>query len=233
MSIIGIIGAMDEEVAILKELMQLQREERKASMDFYIGKYAGKDVVVVRSGIGKVNAAICAQILISDFEVNAIINTGVAGAIHGDLEIGDIVVSDDVIQHDFDVTGFGGFKLGQIPRMKDYIFTADKALIEKAMNAGQKESNRHRVYQGRILSGDVFVASPEKKEFLWKELHGYCTEMEGAAVGHACYLSNIPFVIIRAMSDKADGTAHTNFNDFVHEAAKRSAEMVLDILTEI
>lgn len=230
MSIIGIIGAMDEEIHILKGRMELSETIELAGMKFHKGQLMGKAVVLVRSGIGKVNAAICAQILISNFEVSAIINTGVAGAVHDDLSVGDIVVSSDVIEHDFDVTGFGGYKLGQIPRMDEYIFQADKTFVEIAMNASKKENKNHKTVVGRILSGDVFVASRERKDLLWREFQGYCTEMEGAAIGHTCYLNQVPFVVIRAMSDKADGSAHVNFNEFVHQAAKHSSEIIIDMI---
>ncbi|QZY57136.1 5'-methylthioadenosine/adenosylhomocysteine nucleosidase [Crassaminicella profunda] len=230
MKIIGIIGAMDEEIQILKEKMELEKEEHFAGMIFYKGKLMGKDIVVVRSGIGKVNAGVCTQVLISNFHVDAIINTGVAGAIHDDLNVGDIVISTDVIEHDFDVTAFGGYTLGQIPRMEEYIFKADEKLVEIAVKASEKETVKYKTTTGRIVSGDVFVASPEKKDFLWKEFSAFCAEMESAAIGHAAYLNKVPFVIIRAMSDKADGSAHVNFNEFVIEAANNSVEIVLDML---
>ncbi|WP_053956928.1 5'-methylthioadenosine/adenosylhomocysteine nucleosidase [Inediibacterium massiliense] len=231
MNTIGIIGAMDEEIEILKDKMELKEETVFAGMKFYKGNLENKEIVLVRSGIGKVNAAICAQILISNFSVDAIMNTGVAGAVFEELEVGDIVVSEDVIEHDFDVTAFGGYKLGQIPRMEEYIFKADEKLIKAAIEA-QKNEN-YEVKRGRIVSGDIFVASKEKKDFLWKEFSGYCAEMEGAAIGHTCYLSNIPFLIIRAMSDKADGTADVNFNEFVHTAARNSVDIVIHVLKTI
>ncbi|AOT68432.1 5'-methylthioadenosine/adenosylhomocysteine nucleosidase [Geosporobacter ferrireducens] len=230
MGIIGIIGAMDEEIHILKGKMELTETIELAGMKFHKGQLKDKAVVLVRSGIGKVNAAVCAQILISNFDVSTIINTGVAGAVHDALSVGDIVISSDVIEHDFDVTGFGGYKLGQIPRMDEYIFKADKKIIDIALNASKKENENHKTMVGRILSGDIFVASREKKDLLWGEFQGYCTEMEGAAIGHTCYLNQVPFVIIRAMSDKADGSAHVNFNEFVHQAANHSSQIVIDMI---
>jgi len=225
----GIIGAMDEEIQILKEEMNIINSKSIAGMEFYNGNLENQEVVLVRCGIGKVNAAICTQIMSSFFKVSHIINTGVAGAIKDDLMVGDIVISSDVIQHDFDATGFG-YALGEIPRLDTYIFKADKNLIEKAYNASKLKNLNHKTYIGRILSGDVFVANPEKKEFLWNTFEGYCTEMEGAAIGHTAHLNNIPFVIIRAMSDKADGTAHTNFSEFLHEASQNSSNIVKYIL---
>jgi adenosylhomocysteine nucleosidase len=201
-------------------------------MNFYIGRLESKNIVLVRCGIGKVNAAICTQILISRFNVTHIINTGVAGAIHEKLDVGDIVISSDVIEHDFDATDFG-YKLGEIPRLDTYIFKADKTLIDIAYKASKSENSKHKTFIGRILSGDVFVASHEKKNYLWENFKGYCTEMEGAAIGHTCYLNTTPFVIIRSISDKADNSAHVNFSEFLHEAAKNSSGIVRSILNHI
>lgn len=229
---IGIIGAMEEEVEILKGLMEIEETVNIAHMNFYIGKLDNKDIIIVRCGIGKVNAAICTQILASNFNVTHIINIGVAGALHEELNVGDIVISSDVIEHDFDARGFG-HELGVIPRMDTHIFKADKMLIDIAFEASKEETIKHNTMIGRILSGDVFVACPDKKEFLWDNFKGYCTEMEGASIGHTSYLNNIPFVIIRAISDKADGTAHISFDEFVHEAAQNSSNMVKHIVNRI
>lgn len=233
MKTIGIIGAMDEEIQILKEKMEIEQEVSFAGMIFYKGRLTSRNIIVVRSGIGKVNAAVCTQVLISNFKVDVIINTGVAGAIYDELEVGDIVISKDVIEHDFDVTAFGEYKLGQIPRMKESIFKADDKFVEIAVKASKKESKKYKTVTGRIVSGDVFIASPEKKDFLWKEFEAFCGEMESAAIGHVCYLNKVPFVIIRAMSDKADGTADVNFNEFVQEAANNSVDIVINMLEHI
>ena len=131
---IGIIGAMDEEVAQIVEIMQVERKENKACMTFMAGKLNGKDVVVVRSGIGKVNAAVCTQILVDDFNADYVINTGIAGSLKAEIDIADIVISSDVLHHDMDATGFG-YPLGQIPRMHVLSFEADKKLIELADKA--------------------------------------------------------------------------------------------------
>jgi len=228
---IGIIGAMNEEVDILKNKMEIKKVTKKANMEFYEGLLNNKQVVIVECGIGKVNAAACTQILISEYKVNYIINTGVAGAVNDDLEIGDIVISTDVVQHDFDVTAFG-YKLGEIPRLNDYIFKADNRLIELAKKITIDVTD-HKVFIGRIMSGDIFLASPESKDKLQKEFNGYCVEMESAAIGQICYLNSVPFVIFRAMSDKADGSAHENFNDFVQKAAINSANIVINMINHI
>ncbi len=222
---IGIIGAMDEEIYNLKNEMEIEEAKTVAGMDFYTGAIEDKEIILVRCGIGKVNAAICTQILISIFDVKTIINTGVAGAIKDDLDVLDIVISTDVQQHDFDVTGFG-YKLGVIPGMKKYIFPADEDLIQKAVYASKKVLSNNKVNRGRIVSGDIFVSDVKLKQYLLENFGAYCTEMEGAAIGHTCYVNNIPFVIIRAMSDRADGSAHDNFNRFVYQAANYSKDIV-------
>ncbi|HZX21574.1 MAG TPA: 5'-methylthioadenosine/adenosylhomocysteine nucleosidase, partial [Clostridia bacterium] len=191
-----------------------------------------KEVVLVRCGIGKVNAAICTQILISIFDIKTIINIGVAGAIRDTLNILDIVISTDVQQHDFDVTGFG-YKPGEIPRMKKFIFPADENLIEKALNASKEVLTDNKAVKGRIVSGDIFVSDVKLKRDLLKNFGGYCTEMEGAAIGHTCYVNNIPFVVIRAISDKADGSAHGNFKEFVYEAVNHSGNIIKAMLGKI
>ncbi|MTI67617.1 MAG: 5'-methylthioadenosine/adenosylhomocysteine nucleosidase [Firmicutes bacterium] len=222
---IGIIGAMDEELEMLLDKIEIKNKKEIAKMVFYEGKLLGKSVILVRCGIGKVNAALCTQILISEFKIEAVINTGVAGAVSKNLDIGDIVVSKDVIQHDFNATGFG-YKLGEIPRLEEYIFKSNEKLIDIAKKISSEKLIDHKVSIGRILSGDIFVASSDMKDKLWKNFKGDCAEMEGAAIGHACFLNDIPFVILRSISDKADGKAHGNFNDFVHQAAINSANIV-------
>lgn len=229
---IGIIGAMDEEVDILKSEMNIREVRSIANMDFYIGTLEGKEIVLVRCGIGKVNAAICTQILISELNVNTVINTGVAGAINEELDVLDIVVSTDVLHHDFDVTGFG-HKLGEIPRMETSTFPADETLVEKALNASKEVLKQNKALKGRIVSGDIFVSDGKIKERLLENFNAYCTEMEGAAIGHTAYVNGIPFVVIRAMSDKADGSAHSNFNEFVQEAADHSKDIVKIMIKEM
>lgn len=232
MNKIGIIGAMDEEISFLRNEMEVKEIKTIAYMNFYIGIIENKEVVLVRCGIGKVNAAICTQILISIFDIKTVINIGVAGAIRDTLNILDIVISTDVQQHDFDVTGFG-YKLGEIPRMKKFIFPADKNLIEKALDASKEILTDNKAVKGRIVSGDIFVSDIKLKRNLLKNFGGYCTEMEGAAIGHTCYVNNVPFVVIRAISDKADGSAHGNFNEFVYQAVNHSGNIIKAMLGKI
>jgi adenosylhomocysteine nucleosidase len=229
---IGIIGAMDEEVDILKEIMDIQETIEKSGLKFYIGRLEDKDVVLVRCGIGKVNAALCTQILLSEFNVNSVVNTGVAGALHSDLGVYDIVISSDAMYHDFDTTVFGN-KIGEIPRMDTSIFKADEKLINAAYESTKEEVRSHKVVKGRIVTGDIFISSKELKDKLVNELGAYCGEMEGAAIAHVCHVNEVPFVVIRAMSDKADGSADVTYEEFVQEAAHNSKDIVLSMLRYI
>ncbi|WP_058485895.1 5'-methylthioadenosine/adenosylhomocysteine nucleosidase [Defluviitalea phaphyphila] len=232
MSKIGIIGAMEEEVIILRNKMHNKELKNIAGMDFYKGELEKQEVVLVRCGIGKVNAAICTQALIDNYHVDYIINTGVAGAVYKDLDIGDIVISSDCVQHDFDTTAFGE-PIGIIPRMDESFFKSDEKLVKIAKDSAKKLSLKQKVYIGRIASGDQFISNLKQKETIWNNFNAYCAEMEGAAIAHTCYLNKVPFVIIRAISDKADHSADINFQEFVHKAAKNSNEMIIEILKNI
>lgn len=229
MEIIGIIGAMEEEVLTLKEKMDLREVRSIASLEFYIGTLHESSIVVVKGGIGKVNAALCTQILIDCFHVDAIINTGVAGALSPDLEIGDVVISSDTIQHDVDAAAFG-YQIGEVPRLGVLAFAADEHLIHIAERATDVLSSSTNVYVKRIVSGDQFIADPAKKTWLIEKFDGFCTEMEGAAIGQAAYINRIPFVIIRSISDKADDSAEMNFDEFVQVAANNSCKIIEKML---
>lgn len=227
---IGIIGAMDLEIEHLKGEMQISRIVDKAGMEFYTGTLKGVDVVIVRSGIGKVNAGLCAQILADVFQVTHIINTGVAGSLNAKLDIGDILISRDALYHDVDVRIFG-YQLGEVPQMGCREFMADKAMIEAAVSSCKEVNPDIHVEVGRILSGDQFISDKAKKETLIADFQGDCTEMEGAAIAHSAYLNKIPFVIIRAISDKADDSAEMDYPTFEREAAKHSAKLVEHMIT--
>ena len=232
MKTIGIIGAMEVEVAILKEKMEDVRIIKKASMDFYEGILAGKKVVVVRSGIGKVNAGICAQILADVFSVDAIINTGIAGSLNKNINIGDIVLSTDVVQHDMDATGFG-YRKGQIPQMPVFFFNADDNLRRLAAEVCKEVNPDIQVFEGRIASGDQFVCDQDVKNRIVSEFSAYATEMEGAAIGQAAYLNQIPFMVVRAISDKADGSAQMDYSEFEKAAVDHSVRLTLNMLARI
>lgn len=223
---------MEVEVATLKSNMTVKNTVKKASMEFYEGTIGNTEVVVVRSGIGKVNAGICVQILIDLFGVTHVINTGIAGSLNADINIGDIVLSTDACYHDVDVTVFG-YKKGEIPQIGAATFEADKALREKAKASIKKAAPDIGVFEGRVCSGDQFISSAEVKNAIIKEHGGLCTEMEGAAIAQASYLNNTPFLIIRAISDKADGGAEVDYPTFEAKAAKDCAAIVMEIIAEL
>ena len=210
---IGIIGAMEEEVQALRHAMKIQEEKEIASMVFHRGILYGKEAVVVRSGIGKVNAAICTQILADHFDVDLVINTGIAGSLDAAIDIGDMVISTDAVQHDMDTSIFGD-PIGQVPRMDTFAFPADAQLVEKAVRANQEANPDIHTFTGRIASGDQFISSQEVKERIVTLFGAKCAEMEGAAIAHGAYLNQIPCVIVRAISDKADNSASMDYPAF-------------------
>ena len=228
MRCIGIIGAMEVEVASLKEQMKDIQVTRKASMEFYSGIIEGKNVVVVRSGIGKVNAAVCTQILIDDFKAEVVINTGIAGSLNADINIGDIVVSTDLIHHDMNAVAFG-YPVGQIPQMEVFSFPADETLRNLALKCCKEVNPDIGVFTGRIVSGDQFISDQVKKDWIAENFGGYCTEMEGAAIAQAAYLNHVLFLIIRAISDKADNSATMDYSEFEARAVRHSVNLILAI----
>lgn len=229
---IGIIGAMQVEVEELISIMKVEKTLDKASMVFYEGTISGTQVVVVRSGIGKVHAGICMQILSDLFAVDAVINTGVAGSLKSEINIGDIVVSTDAIQHDVDVTALG-YPVGQLPDMDIMSFQADEKLAELAIRSLEETKLPIKAYKGRVLSGDQFVSNADTKDFLVKTFDGSCTEMEGASIAQAAYLNHVPYLVIRAISDKADGSAHMDYPTFEKNAAHNSFVLVEHMLKEL
>ncbi len=229
---IGIIGAMDEEVHILKGQMIGVQVRTIASIEFYEGTLQGHEVVVVRCGIGKVNAAICTQILVDIFHADAVINTGVAGSLRNEINIADIVLSTDTQQHDIDATGFG-YPAGVIPRMKASIFQADERMITLAKEVCNEVIPDVGVHTGRIVSGDQFISDSGKKTWLVDNFNGYCTEMEGAAIAQAAYLNQIPFLIIRAISDKADHSAEMSYKEFEEIAIRNTVKLLNGLVAKL
>ena len=225
----GVIGAMESEVSLLRDRMVIEKTERISGMLFWQGSLNGHPLVLVQCGAGKVNAAICAQTLILRFGVGRIINTGVAGSLHNAIEIGDIVISTDAVQHDLDACSIG-FEKGEIPFHGLRFFPADAELRERAVQAARKAAPETQVFEGRVCSGDQFIAGMEQKRAIIDEFGGYCCEMEGAAIAQVCALSGVPFVIIRAISDKADESGEVSFEAFAAEAARRSAAIVSELL---
>ncbi|WP_044915378.1 5'-methylthioadenosine/adenosylhomocysteine nucleosidase [Butyrivibrio sp. WCE2006] len=221
---IGIIGAMEIEVESLKNEMSLSRTLTKANMEFNEGKIGKIDVVVVKSGICKVNAALCVQILVDDFKVTHIINTGAAGSLDAKIDIGDFVVSTDAVYHDVDATIFG-YKKGEIPQTGRLEFTADKWMIDNIKKAAKDANITGKLWDGRICSGDQFISDNVVKDSIKNEFGGLCCEMEGCGIAQACALNNIPFVILRAISDKADGSDIMDYPEFEKKAARDCAAL--------
>ncbi|MBQ7001530.1 MAG: 5'-methylthioadenosine/adenosylhomocysteine nucleosidase [Oscillospiraceae bacterium] len=223
MTKLGIIGAMQVEVEILLGRMENKTEKNIAGSTFYEGTLEGLPAVVVQCGVGKVNAAICAQILCDCFGVTHLVNTGIAGSLCAELDIGDLVVSRDAMYHDFDCNAFG-YPSGKVPGMDVIAFPADETMMDYAFSAAESVNPGHTKV-GRIASGDQFVAEKALKERIIALTHGLCTEMEGAAIAQTAYRNGIPFVILRAISDKADDSAEMDYPTFERIAAHRCAEV--------
>lgn len=226
--IYGIIGAMNEELEILLKDMELETKTTKANMTFNKGKLWGKDVVAVVCGIGKVNAAVCTQILVSEFNVSSIINVGVAGGVGKDIYPGDVVVAENLVQHDMDTTVFGDAH-GQVPRMSVFDFKCNDTLVSAAKKACEAAGDIN-TFSGRIVSGDQFICSLEKIQWIEKEFNALACEMEGASIAHVCHLNNIPCVIIRSISDNANNGAHMDFEKFTPIGVKNSTTILKNML---
>ena len=219
---LGIIGAMEVEVEKLRAKMTETEMKTVAGMNFCKGKLERKDVVIVRSGIGKVNAGICSQILVDLYQVDGIVNTGIAGSLRNEINIGDLVLSTVAVQHDVDAGGFG-YPAGEIPQLGVKEFPADERLLALAEEACREANPDISTFKGRVASGDQFIASSEAKNRIWNLFGAYCAEMEGAAVAHVCYLNKMPYVVIRSISDKADEGADISYDEFTKIAAKNSS----------
>lgn len=228
---IGIIGAMTEEIDVYLKNLQDKKENKWNIFTFYEGTMRGKTVVIVKSGVGKVFAAMVCQKLIDEYQPSSVIFTGVGGSLNNSLDIGDVVVSTDSCHHDFDAQPLG-FKRGQISYTDYRFFKAEQRLIELALSA---KLLGHKIIKGRILTGDQFMTHKDKqdKKYLFDELHGDCIEMEGAAVAQVCTMNNTPHVIIRSVSDKADGSAVADYDKFRFIVGENSFRIVDDILARI
>ena len=243
---LGIIGATESEVEDIRAVLSDEVTFERAGISFYHGSYEGHECVLAKAGVGKVNAAICAQAMIDRYKPAAIVNTGTAGGLDVRAHVGDIILSTEAIEHDMDCTKFG-YQPGEIPDLEksevfDGVrFKASEELRRLVMEgAGEafaalsedvlpKDADI-RLIEGVILSGDEFVSSKEQKERLMRDFSGSCCEMEGASIAHVCALNHVPFLIIRAISDSAEEGAAENYHDFEAKAAKRSAALCLGLL---
>ena len=222
----GIIGAMGLEVELLRDRMEDRKETVIAQRHFYSGKLGGKDVVLVCSGIGKVNAGICVQVLVDRFGVSHVINTGVAGSLDDRLDVGDLVVSTDCVWYDFDVTPLG-YRPGEIPGVGTINFPADEGLREATLAAAAQVAPDIHAYAGRVVSGDQFIASAGQKNRITEGFGGMCCEMEGTAIAQAAWLNEVPFVVVRAISDKPGAADQVvDYNTFEEKAARDCAAIV-------
>lgn len=228
---IAVIGAMEQEVELLRDALQNTKTETIANSEYTTGTYEGKDVVLLKSGIGKVNAAMSTTILLEKFNPKVVINTGSAGGFDAALKVGDIVISDEVRHHDVDVTAFG-YEIGQMAGMPA-AYKSDENLMEVAKQA-VKEVGEHNYSVGLICSGDVFMSNPERVEAVRKDFPTMkAVEMEAAAVAQVCHQFNTPFVVIRALSDIAGQESSMSFDEFLPVAAKHSTEIVLNAITKL
>ena len=229
---IGIIGAMPQEIQQLVDRMENRTVLKKARMQFISGTLLGKDVVIVKSGVGKVNAAVCTQILADSYSVDEVINPGVAGSLENRIDIGDIVVSTDAVQHDVEAT-IWGYEPGEIPMMKKKAFAADEALRKLTVSVCREVNPDINVFEGRIASGDQFISGQEQKDRIAGTFSAYCAEMEGCAIAQAAWLNGIPFVIIRAISDKADGSAEMDYNEFEKKAIEHTVKLLMALIPRL
>ena len=220
---LGIIGAMSVEVETLKSQMANLTVTHKGGMEFYDGVLEGMETVVVQCGVGKVNAAMCAQVLCDCFQVTHLVNTGIAGSLCAELDIGDLLISNDAMYHDFDAQHFG-YEMGEVPGLGVLTFAADEEMIAFAQAAAEAVNPGHSRI-GRVASGDLFVAEKRVKEDIIAKTGALCTEMEGAAIAHVAWRNKLPFVILRAISDKADDSAEMDYPTFEAIAAHRCAQV--------
>ena len=226
---IAVLSAMAEEIDHYLEVCAVTRRRERAGLTFHEARHGGHDLVMVKSGVGKVNAALCTQVLIDDFAPDAIVCTGSAGALHDGVDIGDIVIAEDCVQHDVRVD-FLGLPPGQIPFSDLRFFASAPELVDRATAV---DLGDHVIHRGRICTGDTFIQDESRRAALREELDGDCVEMEGAAVGQVCTLNNTPFLLVRAISDHADGSSDIDFQSFLHEAALSSARIVLRLVDHL
>ncbi|MBQ2645365.1 5'-methylthioadenosine/adenosylhomocysteine nucleosidase [bacterium] len=231
--LVAIIGAMDCEVELLKNILTEQETIEAGRFSILKGKIGNHEVVVAKSGVGKVCASSCTQFLIDKFSPVCIVNTGIAGGIASDLSIGDVVIATELVQHDFDATALGyarGYMCNGINPDRPTVFYADKTLIEIFEKSASQTIEKSRLHKGIIASGDMFVGSAEKKQEIKKIFNASAAEMEGAAIAQTAFLNNVPFIIIRAVSDLADGTATDSLADFEYKSAQISSAIIKDLL---
>ena len=230
---IGIITAMSNELSLLLENAEITDTETIGGVDYNIGTLEGQDVVLVKAGIGKIIAAAGAATLINEFDFSSIIFTGIAGGVGDETEVMDIVVSTDLVVHDYGDMTNDGFVWDAIAGTDNGRIPADPALSDLAYNAAVEVVGEDSAFKGNIATGDQFVASESYVKYLQDSFNSLACEMEGAAVALVAYNYGVPFVVIRCMSDKADGLAHDSYANFGDTAADNSASIVMTMLQEM
>ena len=229
MNKVGIIVAMEEELEQILNITSDIKEKEISGLNFKLGKIEKKNVVLVKCGVGKVNAARVTQILIDEFNVEYVINVGSAGALNPLLNIGDIVIGEKLVQHDFDITAFDHDK-GYITGVGDYIYS-DNILVEKFKEIANKLLEKeYKIKSGIIATGDIFCTDVEMKNKIYSKFDADCVEMEGAAVAQVCYLDKVPFIVIRSISDSPNGKNEIDFDKFVDLASRRCAILLKEFL---
>lgn len=225
---IGIIGAMESEVVLLVQALGSPEPQVVCGMRFFTGKLGATDVVVVRSGIGKVNAAVCTTVLCDRFGVDVVVNTGVAGALDNRLDIGDVVVATDAVQYDMDARGCG-YELGHVPQMDLLAFPMDERLHAAVLGSVHGVVPEAGVWEGRVATGDMFVSTTEGKSRIVRAFDtALCAEMEGAAIAQSASLFGTPCQVIRVISDKAEKPSTEEYDVFEARAARQCAAIVTD-----
>ena len=225
----GIIAAMQEEMQEIKKIMTETEEQKIYELTFYVGKINSTEVVLVEAGVGKVNAARTTQILINNFEIEAIINVGSAGAANDELDIGDIVIGKKLVQHDFDITAFGHPK-GFISNVGQYVESDSKLIAKIEQTISKLQDKSFKIKIATIASGDIFCTEPKMKEKIRTKFEADAIEMEGAAIAQVCKLDGVPFIIIRSISDSPNGNNNITFEQFLEQASKRCAKIILEYL---
>lgn len=226
---LALIGAMEDEVAGIQVALTDTEIQDFAGRPVVLGRYDGGQAAVVQAGVGKVNAAMCAQMLIDRYAPDAIVNTGIAGSLNPGIRIGELVLSRDAVQHDLDASTFG-YAPGQVPDLDVFSFSADEELRMLAKEAAAAALPGLSCHEGRVLTGDQFIGSQEKKDWLIRTFSGDCCEMEGGAIAQVCHVNRVPFLIVRAISDSADNSAEIDYPAFEQKAIANSVKLSLELI---
>ena len=232
MKYIGIVVAMEEEKEAIQNLMEDINVKQINDLRFMIGKIQNRDVILVKCGVGKVNAARATQVLIDKFDISCVMNIGVAGAVQVFLDIGDVVIAKHVVQHDFDITAFGHSK-GYITGVGERVYSDENLINIIKKSIKNIDEKTYKVKIGTIASGDIFCTSVQMKDKIYAKFDAQCVEMEGAAIAQVSFLNNIPFIVVRSISDTPNGNNADTYDQFVEFASKRCAKILKEFIKEL